>query len=117
MKAAIGTGRHPAVRKQASGVDIRKPVRDHYMKLKAYRSISLMSSTGKVVEKVVAELLSGEAQRRALLSDGQFGSRKGHSAINAAAIVVDRAHATWTHAHITGVLLIHIEAAFPSVAK
>jgi hypothetical protein len=29
---------------------------------------------GKVVEKVVAELLSDEAERRALLSDSQFGS-------------------------------------------
>jgi hypothetical protein len=31
---------------------------------------------GKVGEKVVTELLYDGAERRALLSDGQFGSRK-----------------------------------------
>jgi len=31
--------------------------------------------------------------------------------------MVDRAHAAWTNGHITGVLLMDIKAAFPSVAK
>jgi hypothetical protein len=31
---------------------------------------------GKVVEKVVAEMLSDEVERKGLLGDGQFGSRK-----------------------------------------
>jgi hypothetical protein len=116
-RAAIRMGRHPAVWKRASGVVIRKPGKDDYTKLKAYRSISLLSCMGKVVEKVVAELLSEEAERRGLHTDGQFGSRKGRSAVDAAAIMVDIAHATWTNGHITGVLLMDIKAAFPSVAK
>jgi hypothetical protein len=41
----------------------------------------------------------------------------GRSAINAAAIMVDRAHAAWANSHIIGVHLMHIKAAFPSVAK
>jgi len=117
MKAGIRTGRHPAVWKCASSVVIRKLGKEDYTTLKAYRSISLLSCMGKVVEKVVAELLSEEAERRGLLSDGQLGSRKGRSAIDAAAIMVDRAHAAWTNGHITGVLLMDIKAAFPSVAK
>jgi hypothetical protein len=72
---------------------------------------------GQVVEKVATELLSEEAERRGLLSDGQFGSRKGRSAIDAAAIMVGRAHAAWTNGHMAGVLLMDIKAAFPSVAK
>jgi len=70
-----------------------------------------------VVEKVAAELPSEEAKRRGLLSDGQFGSRKGRSASDAAAIMVNRAHAAWTNGHITGVLRMDIKAAFPSVAN
>jgi len=116
-RAAIRTGRHPAVWKRASGVVIRKPRKDDYTKLKAYRSISLLSCMGEVVEKVAAELLSPKDERRGLLSDGQVGSRKGRSAIDAAAIMVDRAHAAWTNGHITGELLMDIKAAFPSVAK
>jgi len=72
---------------------------------------------GKVVEKVVAELLSDEAERRALLSDSQFGSRKKRLAIDTAAIMVDRAHAVWKDDNIMGVLLMDIKAAFPSVAR
>jgi hypothetical protein len=62
-------------------------------------------------------LLSEEAERWWLLSDGQFGSRTGRSAIDAAAIMVDRAHAARTNGHITVMLLMDIKAAFPRVAK
>jgi len=31
--------------------------------------------------------------------------------------MVDRAHAAWTNGHITGVLLMDIQTAFPSVTK
>jgi len=74
-------------------VVIGKPGKDDYTQLKTYPSISLLSCMGKVVEKVVAELLSGEAERRGLLSDRQFGSRRGRSAIHAAVIRVYKAHA------------------------
>jgi len=70
---------------------IRKPGKDDYTKLKAYGFIFLLSCMGTVVEKVVAEQLSEVPERRGLLSDRQFGSRKGRSAIHAVAIMVDRA--------------------------
>jgi len=116
-KAAVRTGRHPTVWKRRSGVVIRKPGKEDYKKLKLYQMMSLLSCMGKVVKKVVAELLSDEAQRRALLSDSQFGSRKKRSAIDAAAIMVDWAHSAWKEDNITGVLLMHIKAAFPSLAR
>ena len=72
-KAAVQTGCHPAIWICASGVVIRKPGTENYTKLKSYRTISLLSCMGTVIEKVVAEPLSDEAERRALLSDGQFG--------------------------------------------
>jgi len=48
---------------------------------------------GIVLEKVAAELLSLEAERSGLQSKGQFGSRKGRSAIDAVAIMLDGPHA------------------------
>jgi hypothetical protein len=48
--AAILTGRHPVVWKRASGVVIHKPGKDDYTQLNAYRSLSLLSCIGKVVE-------------------------------------------------------------------
>ena len=66
---------------------------------------------------MVVELLSEQAVRIWLLSKRQFGRSKGQSAINAAAIMVDRAHAAWINGNITGVLLMDIKAAFLGVAK
>jgi len=63
QKAAVWTGRHPAVCKRASAVVIRKGVKDHYTNLKAYRSIALLGGLWMVVEKVIAVLLAEEAGR------------------------------------------------------
>jgi len=116
-KAAIHTGRHAAVWQWASEVVIRKPGKDDYTQVNAYCSISLLSWMCQVVENVVPELLSVDAESSGLLSDGQFGIRKGRSAIDAAAIIVDRAYSSWNNAYITGVLPMDIKAAFLGVAK
>jgi len=79
--------------------------------------ISLLRCMVKVVEKVVAELLSDEVERRTRLSEGQIGSRKKRSAIEAAAIMVDRAHTAWKDDHIKGVLLMNNKAEFTSVGR
>jgi hypothetical protein len=47
MRAAIRTGRHPAIWKRACGVVITKPGQDDYTKLNAYRCISQLSCMGK----------------------------------------------------------------------
>jgi len=66
---------------------------------------------------VVTELLAAEAERRILLSNGQYGSRNRRSAIEAAAITVDRVHASWREGHIAGVPLMDFKAAFPSIGR
>jgi hypothetical protein len=71
---------------------------------------------GKVMGKVVSELQFDEVERRPLLSEGQFGSGKKRSPIDAAPIMVDRAHTTWQEDNITGILLMDIKAVFRSVA-
>jgi len=116
-KAAVRMGRHPAVWKHTSGVVILNPETEDYTKLKQYRTISLLSCIGKVVEYIVVELLFDDAEKTALLSDGQFGSRKKTSAIDAAASMVGRAQDVWNQDIMTGVLLKDIKAAFPSVAR
>jgi hypothetical protein len=116
-KTAMASGRHQSGWKRASGLVIRKPCKDDYTQLKAYHSRSLLSWIGKVVEKVVAEQMSDEADRRGLRNDRQFGSRSGRSAIDAAAMMVDRAHAAWNGCYVAGILLMDNKAAFPSEAK
>jgi len=90
---------------------------DDYTQLKAYRSISLLSCMGKIVEEVVTELVLEENNRRGQPSDGQFGCRNGWTAIDAAIIMVERTDAASKYRHIRGVLLTDIDAARPSVRK
>jgi hypothetical protein len=63
MKVAIRMGEYTSVWKRVRGVAIRRPAKNDYTQLKAYRSILLLSCMGNVVEKVVAELLSDDAER------------------------------------------------------
>jgi hypothetical protein len=100
-----------------SGVVIRNPGKEDYTMLKSYRTISLLSCMGKAVGNVVAEMLSEEDEKRALLSDSKFASREKRPAIDAAAMMVDPGHDRWKEDNITGVLLMDIKAAFPSVAR
>jgi hypothetical protein len=71
----------------------------------------------KVIEKVVAQLLSDETDRRSLLSNGQFDSRKKLTVIDTAAIMLDSTQSALNQDNITGVLLMHINTAFPRVAR
>ena len=116
-KAVVLTGRHPTGWKRASGVVTCTAGTDDYTKPKVYRFISLLSCMGNVVEKVVAELLAEEAERRGLLSNSKYGSTKRRSAIDPAAIVVERAHAAGREDHITGIHLMDIKTAFPSIGR
>jgi len=61
--------------------------------------------------------LAEEAERRGLRSDGQYGSRKRRSAIDVAAVMVDRADAAWREGSLAGALLMDIKAAFLSVGR
>jgi len=47
-----------------------------------YRPISLLSSFGKILEKIVANKLVSFLESNKLISTQQFGFRTGHSTVN-----------------------------------
>jgi len=51
------------------------------------------------------------------MHNGQLGCRKKSSDIFTAAIIVDRAHSEWNDDKLTGVLLIDMKTACPSLAR
>jgi hypothetical protein len=116
-RAVVQTGRHPAVWKWESRDVIRKPGQDDYTELTAYSSISLLHCRRNGVEKGVAEQLAEDAERRGLLNDGQYGSIKRWSAMDAAALMVDRAQTEWREGHIPGDRLMDMKSAFPSIGR
>lgn len=117
MKGAVEIGHHPTVRMRMTTSVIMKHANKDLENLKSYEMMSALRCTRKILDEVVVELQSDECRRSAQLCDGQFGIRKTSLASDAAAIMVDRAYSAWKDNIITGILLMHIKAACPSVER
>jgi len=117
IKMTFRLGIHPRVWKEAKGVVISKPNKPDYGVAKAYRVITLLNCLGKVVEKVAANAIADECERRQLLHDGQFRCRKRRSAIVAVGRLMKRVEEVWGRGNTAAVLLMDVKGAFPHVAK
>ena len=58
MQASLRLGYFPKSFKQTTTVILRKPNRPDYTKVKAYRPIALENTLGKIMESIVAEIIS-----------------------------------------------------------
>ncbi|KAI0998333.1 hypothetical protein K3495_g9862 [Podosphaera aphanis] len=81
----VRQGYHPYAWRTAKGILLRKPNKVDYTQVKSYRVINLLNCLCKVAEKVVAELLSDWCEMNGVLHQGQMGSRKQRSSIDAVA--------------------------------
>jgi ribonuclease HI len=117
IRAHVRLGIHPAQWKVAKGVIIRKPGKDNYGAAKAYRCISLLNCLGKMVEKVVASLISEQCESVGGFHPGQYGCRAKRSAVDAVGVAIAQVQEAWSRKVIAGALLMDVAAAFPSVAR
>jgi len=117
VKMTFRLGIHPRVWKESRGVVIPKPNKPDYGIAKAYWVITLLNCLGKVVEKVAANAIAEQCERRQLLHDGQFGCRKRRSAIDAVGRLMKRVEEAWGRGNTAAVLLMDVKGAFPHVAK
>jgi hypothetical protein len=117
VRASIRLGVHPKSWKVAKGITIPKPGKDDYSKVKSYRVISLLNCLEKVVEKVVAMMLSDHCKRKGTFHPGQYGSRRHRAAVDAVGVLMATAQEAWSRKKVVGALCMDVEAAFPSVSK
>ena len=89
FEAAITLGHHPW--HNAKVVILPKPLRPDYSLPKAYRPISLLECTGKLLEKIMAKRVTSDINLYSLLPSNQFGSRDYHSAVDAVMCLVHQA--------------------------
>jgi hypothetical protein len=92
LNGALEHGTHPWG--TADVVVIPKPHKPDYSVAKAYRPISLLECTGKLLEKIVANRLGADERHFQLIGPSQFGSRKYHSAPDAATLLRYKAETT-----------------------
>jgi hypothetical protein len=110
---SIDAGTHPW--KTATVVAINKPNKLDYSQPKAYRPISLLECTGKVLEKIVAKRFNCDIAQHNLLLMTQFGSWAQHCATDAVATLVHRIQATQAACHTGALLLFDILGFFDHI--
>ena len=117
---AIRLHHHPQRWRHTKGVLLKKPNKRDRTLVKSYRSyrvISLLNCLRKVVEKVVAEQLSQFCEANRKLHKGQMGARKHRSAIDAAALLIQKIQAVWQNQKIAGALFMDVKGAFDHVSR
>ena len=110
---SLFTGTHPW--KHATVVILNKPNKPNYSQAKAYRPISLLECSAKLMEKIIAKRVNDDISRANLLSMLQFGSRPHHNAIDAIATLVHCIQATRLTGHAGALLLFDIAGFFNTV--
>lgn len=83
ITALLKYGCHHPEWKKAICVVVPKPGKSSYSKANSYRPISLLSSLGKLVEKIAATRISAAGIICGAISPQQFGNRLEHSANHA----------------------------------
>ena len=117
IRACIRLGHHPELWKTAKGVVIPKPGKPDYLKVWAYRVISLLDVISKLLERTAAYLIADHLERKKGLHEGQFGCRKRRSCIDAVAILMNRTQKAWEGKKDAGALFMDVKSAFNNVDK
>jgi hypothetical protein len=77
----------------------------------------LLNCIGKIVKKVVVEIIAKLYERLELLYNGQFGSRKLRRTINTVTKLITTVKQAWKRKKIAGTLFLDIKGAFPNVIR
>lgn len=77
FNACLSLGYCPGHFKVAEAVALRKLGKEDYTQVKPYRSVALLNTLGKVLEKIIARRLSELVERFSLLPETRMGGRKG----------------------------------------
>ena len=117
VQQAIKLGYRPKRWKRARGVLLEKGGRRDLSMVKSYRVISLLDCLGKVVEKIVAGLLSGYCENFSKLHQGQMGTRKQRCAIDAVASLVYKVEGFCAEKKLATALFMDVKGAFDHVSQ
>lgn len=100
--------------KIAKVTSILKPQKDPKSAV-SYRPISLLSSIGKIFERIIYAKLNGSLTANSVIEAKQFGFRPGHSTVHQIKRIVNIINANKARRKSTGMVLIDMEKAFDSV--
>ena len=117
VQHSIRLGYQPKRWKKARGILLEKGGKRDLSLVKSYRVISLLNCVGKVVEKVIAGLLSQFCEAFSKLHSGQMGARRQRCAIDAVASLVHKVQESWAEKKLAAALFMDVKGAFDYVSK
>lgn len=81
----------------------------------SYRPISLLSSLGKIFERIIFTELNNFVTEKEIIKNEQFGFREQHSTVHQIKRIVNMIKENKKRKRSTGMVLIDVEKAFDSV--
>ena len=115
MQASINRGYFPKSFKITTTVVLRKPGKPDYTKAKAYRPIALENTLGKVMESIMASIMSYLTETHELLPAQHYGGRPGRSAEDAMMILTENIYNAWKKKKIYTTVFMDVAGAFNNV--
>jgi ribonuclease HI/exonuclease III len=116
FNASWQTGYFPQHFRQSITVVLRKPGKEDYTQVKAYRPIALLNTIGKALEAVISRRLMYLADQYQLLPDTHLGGRKMASTEHAIHQLLTRIHQAWDQKYVASLLLLDVSGAFDNVS-
>lgn len=114
LSFCLDVGYHPKCFRRGVAVILPKPRRDLTL-ARSYRPITLLSTLGKVLEKIVQKRLT--VLTETLLPAEQYGGRHGYSAVDAVGKLCHDIEYNMKRSKVTSILAIDIQGAFDNVHR
>jgi len=114
FNSILQLGYFPTIWKATKVIPVHKPNKPP-TDVNSYRPISLLSSTSKLLERIIASRLTTFVNQNHLIPDTQFGFRKKHSTVFQLARIVDHITHGYNLRKHTGMALLDLEKAYDTV--
>ncbi|ODA78129.1 hypothetical protein RJ55_06733 [Drechmeria coniospora] len=112
FRGSLEEGKLPDQWRHAKIIPLKKPDKGDYSIAKAWRSISLLATLGKVLESVVAERISHAVETYGLLPTNHIGARKQRSAEQALMLLQEQIYAAWRGRRILSLVSFDVKGAY-----
>ena len=113
--SSVKLSHFPTAFKNTSTIVLRKPGKPDYTKPNAYRPIALENILGKVLESIMAEILSYLTETHKLIPPQHFGGRPGRTSEDAMIILTEKIHHTRKERDIYSIIFMDVGGIFNNV--
>jgi Endonuclease-reverse transcriptase/Reverse transcriptase (RNA-dependent DNA polymerase) len=115
MQVSFDLGHFPKAFKHTTTVVLRKPNKSNYTKVKAYQPVALECTLGKVMESIIAEIISYLTETHELLPAHHYGGRPGRSTEDAMMVLSESIYRVWKGKKVYTALFMDVAGAFNNV--